>query len=155
MFIPTDIYKEIVKYSVVPTADILFLDRDKKILLWLRNNAPLKWVYYLPGWRIQKWETIIQAVKRKSKEEVNIDIEESRLQFVGIYNDIFIDSAFEDISTHCIPCTFVYWLDNLEKSNIISDHQHSDMKFFSYNDPTLHPFLQERLQKIQSEYNIF
>ena len=155
MFIPTDIYKEIMKYSVIPTADILFLDKDKKVLLWLRNNAPLKWVYYLPGWRIQKWETITQAVKRKAKEEINIDIDESKLQFVGIYDDIFLDSAFEDISTHCIPCTFVYWLDNSEQKNIMSDNQHSDMKFFLYNDPTLHTFLQERLQKIQSVYNIF
>ncbi len=155
MFVPDNIYKDIIKYAVIPTVDIIFINKNKEILLWLRNNAPLKWAYYLPWWRIQKWETITDAAKRKSKEEINIEIDVSELQFVGVYDDIFSDSAFESVSTHCLPCTFVYQLNDRDYSIIKTDNQHSDIKFFSYDDFSLHPFLQKRLEKIQSEYNIF
>ena len=155
MFIPSDTYKKIIDYMVIPTTDIVFLNKNKEILLWLRNNAPLKWIYYLPGWRIQKWETIIQAAKRKAKEELNIDIDQEKLKFIGVYDDIFNDSAFDNLSTHCLPCTFLYMLSEYEEQNLKPDNQHEHMRFFAYNEESFHPFLKKRLKQIQSVYSIF
>ncbi len=155
MLIPREIYQQIVEYAAIPTVDIIFLDKDKKVLLWLRTNEPLQWSYYIPGWRIEKGETIIQAALRKAKEETSLIIDETKLQFVGTYDDIFDSSAFIWLSTHCIPSIFVYRLDEHEVPHIHCDSQHSEMKFFAYNDVLLHPHLQSRLAHIQSVYHIF
>ena len=155
MFIDKEIYKTIVEYSIIPTVDIIFLDTDKRVLLWLRNNEPLKWKYHLPGWRIEKNETILQAAQRKAKEELSITIDIQRLQFVWVYDDIFDNSDFGSFSSHFIPITFSYELSTEEESNIITDEQHDDIKFFAYNDPEIHPFLEKRLQDIQAKYHIF
>lgn len=155
MNIPTNIYRKIIEYIAVPTVDFIFLNQNKEILLWLRNNAPLKWVYYLPWWRIQKWETIIEAAKRKAKEEININIDQDRLKFIGVYDDIFKDSIFNDLSAHYLPCTFLYYISEDEQKEIQPDNQHDNIKFFSYNEINLHPFLKTRLQNIQASYNIF
>jgi colanic acid biosynthesis protein WcaH len=155
MFIPAKLYQQIIKYTKIPTVDFIFLDSNKNILLWLRNNAPLQWTYYLPGWRMHKNETILQAAKRKAKEEVSVSIDISKLQFVWIYDDNFQDSMFQWVSSDFLACIFVYHLKDIDKDSINEDKQHSEFKFFSYDDPDLHPFLLQRLQKIQSEYNIF
>lgn len=155
MFIPDEIYKQIIKYAVIPTVDILFLDKDKRILLWLRKNEPLQWVYYIPGWRIQKNETLLQAAQRKGKEELNIDIDTTKLRFAWVYDDIFDNSAFAWLSTHCLSSLFVYPLDADTREQIHPDDQHSDIQFFAYDDPSLHSFIKQRLEKVQSDYHIF
>lgn len=155
MFISNNIYKTIIEYAIIPTVDIIFINSNNEILLWLRNNAPLQWAYYLPWWRIHKWEKIIDAAVRKSQEELWINIIKNKLQFIWVYNDIFEDSAFEWLSTHCIPCTFLYKIDNIEIANIKHDEQHAELKFFHYQDKTLIHFLTNRLEEINNSYNIF
>jgi len=58
MYIKDNLYKEIVKNTIIQTIDIVFLNENNQILLWLRKNPPLKWLYYLPGWRRYKNEKI-------------------------------------------------------------------------------------------------
>lgn len=93
---------------------------------------------------------MIEAARRKAKEEINIDINTAKLQFIGVYEDIYKDPFM-----HYIPCTFAYPLSEQEETNIKVDEQHSELSFFAYNDPTLHPLLQERLQTIQNGYKVF
>ena len=155
MFIPEDIYKDIIQHTVVPTADIIFLDANKNVLLWLRNNEPLKWLYHLPGGRIQKNETLLEATKRKAKEEVNIDIDIHKLHFVWVYDDIFNTSIYTWLSAHCLASTFVYPLNQWEQEHISPNNQHNEFSFFAYDDSTLHPFLSKRSQDIESNYHIF
>lgn len=154
MFIPDNFYKQIVEYSVISTVDIIFMDHNKSILLGRRSNSPLKGEYYIPWGRIRKNETIIQGVQRKAKEEFNIDIDINKLVFVGSYDDIFEDSAW-NTSTHCVPRVFAYQLNNDEVKMLLPDTQHTDIKFAIYNDPSLHPFLKQRLETIQSDYQLF
>ncbi len=103
-------------------------------------------VYYIPGWRVNKWEKSFDAAKRKAFEELGITIDISRLQFVWVYDDIFDNSAFEDISTHCIPVTYLYLLNLREESELsLGDSQHSDLKFFPFDDPSLHDMVKMRI----------
>ena len=134
----------------IPTVDILFINSNKELLLGKRNNEPLMWVYYIPGGRVNKWERSIDAAQRKAKEELGIDIDILRLQFIWVYDDIFENSAFEGMSTHCIPVTYLYQLDETEESNLfLWDSQHSDLRFFSIDDPSLHDMVKIRLKDIK------
>jgi len=151
MFIEKELYKSILGCMPIPTVDIIFLNAQNQFLLGKRNNEPLLGVYYIPGGRINKWETTLIAAKRKAKEELGIDIDTTRLRFIGAtYDDIFPNSAFEGISTHCVPTTYVYRLDAREESSIsLGDNQHSDLMFFSIDDPSLHELVQLRVTDLK------
>ncbi len=146
MYIEDKLYKQILDVSVIATVDVVVLDSDNKILLWLRNNKPLKWIYYIPWWRINKNEKILDAAHRKIKEELGIDIDISKLEYLNVYDDIFDESAFDWITSHCLTTTYVYKLSDSEKWNIkIGDKQHWSLKFFDINDPSLHELVKVRI----------
>ncbi len=150
MFIEKELYIDILNCMPIPTVDILFLNSKNQILLWKRNNEPLMWVYYIPGWRVNKWEHSLDTAKRKAREELGIDIDSTRLQFIWVYDDIFENSAFEGISTHCIPVTYLYPLTLAEESQLsLWDTQHSDLRFFSLDDPSLHEMVKIRIQDMK------
>ncbi len=150
MFIEKSLYMDILRNMPIPTVDLLFLNFHKQILLGKRNNDPLMGVYYIPGGRVNKWERSFDTAKRKAKEELGIVIDLSRLQFLGVYDDIFENSAFERISTHCIPVTYVYQLSSDEELALsLWDAQHSDLQFFSLDDPNLHEMVQMRVKDLR------
>lgn len=150
MFIEKELYKNILRSMPIPTVDILFINTRGELLLGKRNNEPLKWVYYIPGGRVNKWEPSYDAAERKAKEELGIDIDSSRLRFLGVYDDIFENSAFEGISTHCISVLYTYSLDQDEEGLFsLGDLQHSDLQYFVPTDPTLHDMVKMRVADIE------
>lgn len=154
MLINNDLYAQIIQHTVISTVDLLLINANNQILLWMRNNKPLQWAYYMPGGRIIKWETMIQAAYRKAKQEIGLDIDVSKLEFVWVYDDMFEDSEF-DSSCHCMPVTFAYRLSSTEESAMSLDAQHESMIFTEYDDRSLHPFLCHRLNLINSQYAVF
>jgi len=154
MFIEKNLYKQIVTYCPIPTVDIIFINEQHQILLCLRNNAPLKEVYYIPWGRIYKNETYYDALKRKSKEEVSLDIDVNKLRFVKVYDDIFDNSAFWEVWEHCITLTFFYPLTRNEEKNIkIWDTQHTEYKFFDIHEEGLHDMIKTRIKDIKHLLN--
>ena len=121
MYIDEESYRTIVKDSIIPACDIICITKDKKILLCLRNNEPLKWVYYIPWWRRYKNERMRDSAKRKAYEELWLHIDDSRLTFLGVYDDIYDNSAFEWIPTHCEAITFIYEINDDEIKSIKVD----------------------------------
>jgi colanic acid biosynthesis protein WcaH len=150
MFIEKSLYIDILRNIPIPTVDILFLNFQNQILLGKRNNEPLMGVYYIPGGRVNKWERSLYTAQRKAKEELGIEIDISRLQFVWVYDDIFENSAFEDISTHCIPVIYFYRLSSDEEYGLsLWDSQHSDLRFFSLDDPSIHEMVGMRVRDLR------
>lgn len=150
MFIEKDLYMSILRCMPIPTVDILFVNTEWKLLLGKRNNEPLMWIYYIPGGRVNKWEISLDTAKRKAFEELGIAIDVSGLRFIGVYDDIFENSAFEGISTHCIPVTYLYQLNTTEESTLsLWDSQHSDLRFFSLDDPSLHKMVKMRIMDMK------
>lgn len=151
MLLNDEEYKQIVNTTVITTIDIIFLNSDNAILLWLRNNEPLKWVYYIPWWRRIKNEIIYESVIRKSKEELWIDIDINKLQFLWIYDDIYHNSKYDNIWMHCSPQTFIYRMSDEEVNNIKIDEQHSDYSFFDIESQSLHENIKIRIQDMKEK----
>jgi hypothetical protein len=59
-------------------------------------------------------KNVLDGVKRKMSEELWIAIDIKKLIFLWIYDDIFDNSIFENISSHYSPITYVYHLDESE-----------------------------------------
>ena len=49
-----------------------FLKNNEGKYLFVKHHKKGNWV--LPGWHIEKWETIYKAIKREIKEELNLEI---------------------------------------------------------------------------------
>lgn len=149
MYIDKDLYIKILDSVPITTVDIVILNKKKdKILLFKRNNDPLKGVYYTPGGRINKNEPLNNAVIRKGKEELNLDLNFNNLKYLGIIEEFFEKSSFESIKVHCINVVYSYILeDNIE---INLDQQHENYNWFDVKDQNLHFYVRQKINLLNS-----
>ncbi len=63
-----------------------------------RKNSPAKGYLFVPGGRIMKGETLDQALVRISTGEVGITLNKNQVKLYGIYDHIYDDNYFEDVS---------------------------------------------------------
>ena len=84
--LPIETYRMIVGSVPIMCVDCVIY-KDGKILLVRRNNQPLKGRYWTPGGRVLKGEKLVDAVKRKVKEETGLTIKP--ISVVGFYEDFY------------------------------------------------------------------
>ena len=60
-------FKEVVKNAPLIALDLIVFDKEKLVLLGLRNNNPGIGLWIVPGGRIYKNETLKDALKRISQ----------------------------------------------------------------------------------------
>jgi len=145
--IEESLYKKIIHCMPICTVDIIFVDCvKKKILLGKRTNEPLKEVYYSIGGRLRKNEKFKNAACRIAKDELGVVLKSDKLVLGGVMDEQFSNSMFEDESLFSVNIFYYYRVNNQNKYTL--DKQHSEISWFNYNDPTLHPNLQSKLQNI-------
>ena len=139
-------YKEILDIAPVCTVDVLFFNKDRtKTLLFKRQNDPLKGVYFSIGGRLQKNEMFLNCALRQNLLEAGIDIKINEIFFGGVQEEIHPNSIFEGVSYHAVDIFYGYVL---EDEKIELDKQHSDYRWFSVNDDTLHPFIKTKISSL-------
>lgn len=111
--------------KVLDTMPILCVDAiviDKgRCLLVKRKNEPLKGQYWLPGGRVFKNETLEDAVKRKMKEEIGVEV--SIIKLAGFHEYLYKENEFGLDSIHTLSAVFfVSPLDTM----IVIDSQSDD-----------------------------
>jgi len=123
-----------IKYLMpIPCIDMLVYD-GVRILLVKRVNEPAKGLWWSPGGRVLKGETLVEAVHRKAIQELGTDVCVGRQ--VRTYD--FIWRRIDGTVDHT-PTTY-YVVELLRGCTVILDTQHSEFKWF--DDPhDLHPFL--------------
>lgn len=145
--IPLEKYKELMAMSPICTVDVLFFTPDlKKTLLFLRTDAPAKGSYFSMGGRLLKNETFLECAKRQVQKETGLAIDESKLVQGPVMEEIWPDSKFEGISYHAVNIYYGYILGGEEK--ITMDDQHSDHAWLSVGDPTLHPGVKAKIDRL-------
>lgn len=97
-----DFYRRVIKVLPIVCVDVI-VKRGQQILLVKRANEPLKGQWWVPGGRILKDETALNAVHRKVFDETGLSV--SEVEFVGIYEESYETSAF-GVSSHCISLVF-------------------------------------------------
>ena len=87
MLIEKDLYSKI--REVIPTlcVDMVVTNWRNEFLLIKRTQSPAKGQWWLPGGRVFKNETLEQAVLRKAKEEIGVDV--TFRDFISVEETIF------------------------------------------------------------------
>lgn len=144
--IPLDKYKFILNNMPVPCVDVVIFNEKKEILLLKRDNEPAKGVWWVPGGRILKNETIADAAIRKVREELGVN--SKFIHLLGCSDTIFDVGPFEDVTTHTVN---VYGIVELESFDFKLDDLHEDLKFSSNIDDFTHEYL-KKIYKEAYEY---
>tara|TARA_B100000242_G_scaffold292463_1_gene267925 strand:- start:776 stop:1273 length:498 start_codon:yes stop_codon:yes gene_type:complete len=135
MFLELKKFKEIVQNAPLIAIDI-FIIKNGKLLLGRRKNAPGKNLFFVPGGRIMKNETINQAFVRILNKETNFILKNKSISsfFIGLdehfYEDNFLDN--NEFNTHYIVLLFLLKFDDLESTNnkINLEEQHHEHLWF-------------------------
>lgn len=102
------------------------LNEKNELLLQLRNKAPEKEYWSIPGGRVEMFETFEEAVKREVKEETGIEVHV--IDLLGICNHII-----QNEKSHWVSPSFLCKIVAGEPQ-ILEPTKHLDMKWFSLNN---------------------
>lgn len=105
------------------------LNDEGKLLMQLRNKAPEKGYWSIPGGKVEMFETFEDAVVREVKEETDLDVEIIKLN--GLCNHI-TDMPGEGKS-HWVTPSYLCKVVGGE-AKIMEPKKHLDMKWFDLND---------------------
>ena len=148
-FIPDDLFTEIVALMPIVTTDLVLINEDKEqILLFKRTNKPAQDIYFTPGGRLWKNEEFLQGIKRQGQRELGLSLDESRLSWGGVINEMWADSEFADHSYNAISIFWGYLISETELQSLALDEQHCDYQWFDFNDDRLHPYICYRLKTL-------
>jgi len=126
MFISDDLYRQILQSMPIPCIDVLVKNTKGQYLLIKRKHEPLKDIFWTPGGRINKNETLETALRRIVKLELNSEVK--TLKAVGYFEDFFEKSKLQ-ISNGFHVLSFAY-LVTLENENIILDNTSFEWGWF-------------------------
>ncbi|MFA5125915.1 MAG: NUDIX domain-containing protein [archaeon] len=128
--IPEPLYKQIMENVPILCVDLLVKNGDK-ILLLKRKNKPLKGYWWIPGGRVYKNETLLEAVKRKYFEECGLKTDS--VKEIGTYDYIGSDAVFDDIKTGIHTLSVVFEI-KATSDKIKVDEQHAEYGWFEFED---------------------
>lgn len=98
-------YKSIIKTIPIFCVDVIIQNQNSEYLLLKRNNNPMKGKWWIPGGRVLQCEMIIDAIKRKTYEEIGCKIK--KFKHYGFFERVFNSNSFENnIKYHTVSIVF-------------------------------------------------
>lgn len=130
-YLSHDDLRPVVRLAPLIAIDVIIRNAQGEALLGLRNNAPAKGWYFVPGGMILKNEPLRDAFARILKRETGLLRGLDDARFLGVYEHFYADNRFGDegYGTHYV--TLGYALSVSEPAAIESDDQHREMRFWN------------------------
>lgn len=138
-------FSALVKNGVLIAFDLVCRDANGQVLLGLRENAPAKGYWFVPGGRIHKGETMPQALARVTQAELGVSIPAADFQFLGLYDHIYPENfrGDEDFGTHYVIIALQF-KDTDGKLSLGGNDQNREFRFAPVAqllaDPEVHSF---------------
>ena len=126
-------YDKIKKTMPLPCVDLL-VTHNGNLLLMLRNNEPGKNLWFTPGGRIHRNETLTEAVKRVLHEETG-------LQPTNITQISTMSHMWPQVHT-----VTTYYRVEVNTDKVKPDEQHREYKWINTLEDDLHPYLAEMIE---------
>ncbi len=103
MFLDTDTFSQIVKFTPLISIDLVIVNQAGKVLLGQRNNRPARGFWFVPGGRILKDETLSVAFNRLTVAEIGLSKTLHEAEFLGVYEHFYEDNfSNENFTTHYV-----------------------------------------------------
>ena len=123
------IFKTVIDSTPLISIDIL-IKKGNLILLGRRFNKPAQGYFFSTGGRINKNETIDNALARVALNELNIDLK-STPEFIGVFEHLYDDSMYENVPTHYVNIAYEY---EMEETPDLPTEQHIEYQWFTVDE---------------------
>lgn len=99
---------DVIKKTPLVAIDLIVKNKQDEVLLGLRNNAPAKDFWFVPGGRILINEHIADAFQRIALGELGINVSIKDAHFLGIFEHFYQDNFLLEpgVGTHYIVLAY-------------------------------------------------
>ena len=140
--IPDELYRQIIETMPVFCVDLVVYESGK-VLLTYRKNKPAKGEWWIPGGRLIKGERLIDAVKRKLKEETGL--EAKKIEFIGLQEYFSEKAVFENVKTGTHTPAGIYLVE-VKEGDVKLDSTSSDYKWIDKIEEDLNEYVKKALK---------
>lgn len=145
MFLDHETFRTVVGSTPLVSIDLVVENGRREILLGQRVNRPAEGMWFVPGGRIMKGESLDSAFRRIVNEELGVDVERSEAAWLGVYEHFYDDSVFGDEpGTHYV--VLAYSLELEIQPAALPREQHSGYRWWpigdARRDADVHPHTQ-------------
>lgn len=152
---PKESYLDCIKHTQLISVDLV-IESQGKVLTGFRSNAPARGTFFVPGGRVFKGESIPEAIRRVSLDEVGVPLLPADGESMGVWNHVYPDNFDnEDFGTEYVVFAYRFNADNLDEERKIAilggskvchknkkedkkedkyQNQHEEIRFISIND---------------------
>lgn len=131
--LPWDTFRTVIKNTPLISIDLIISNEKNKILLGYRNNRPAKGYWFVPGGRIHKDESMVDAFKRLTLTELGKEFDISQAELIGPFEHFYTDNVTEeDFSTHYIALGYRIVVDETQLA--LPTEQHSQYMWMTVNE---------------------
>jgi colanic acid biosynthesis protein WcaH len=146
-------FRAAVRTMPLVSIDLVLVNEAGMILLGLRRNEPAKGMYFVPGGRILKNETTVQASLRISVAEVGVKYDVTLGKKLGVFDQIYNTNFFDEpaFGTHYIAMAFLLHVRGAVFGNMGASQfaQHSEYEWMAPRqaiaDSRVHKYTKEYL----------
>lgn len=139
-FIPEELFIDAINNFPILCVDILVSYQGKYVLI-KRNEEPMKDVYWVIGGRVNRNETLKNAVKRKLSEELApldaFDIH--TLRMIGTYEDQYDEHRSDKLEGKYHTVAIVFEIELLDTAKILLDKTATDWGLFKFPPERFNP----------------
>lgn len=130
MFLDKETFSTVIESTPLVSIDLVVKNKHGQALLGERLNKPAKGFWFVPGGRILKDESMADAFKRLTKEELGQTYTIDQAELLGPFDHFYKDNVFGDeFTTHYVAIAYVLTLDT-ELEQLPLDVQHGSYKWF-------------------------
>lgn len=134
MFLDKNTFTTVIDSTPLVSVDLVIINEQGQALLGLRLNRPAQGYWFVPGGRIFKNESLGNAFKRLTHDELGYELKIEDAELLGAYDHFYTDCMFcEHIETHYVAVAYVIKMSAEQLSNLPINEQHCSYKWFDMN----------------------
>ncbi len=132
MWLDQKTFAEVTKNTPLVSIDLIITDGNSRYLLGKRINKPAQGLWFVPGGRILKNQTLQQAFEAVTVRELGFQGTFSSARLRGVYEHFYDDNFFDrsDFGTHYVVLAYEFVMPEATFANLPLD-QHERWAFFT------------------------
>ncbi|OTP70473.1 GDP-mannose mannosyl hydrolase [Caballeronia sordidicola] len=102
-------FLDVVRLTPLVSIDLIVTDGNRRVLLGQRRNRPAQGMWFVPGGRVMKGETLDTAFTRVVRDELGIaSVQRSASRLFGVFEHHYDDNfaGVADIKTHYVVLAY-------------------------------------------------
>jgi len=147
MFLDKQTFSTVIENTPLVSIDLIVKNPNGQVLLGERLNRPAKGFWFVPGGRILKNESLADAFKRLTKEELGSEFSIEHAKLIGPFDHFYQDNVFGDeFTTHYVAIGYELQFSE-ELSQLPTDVQHQRYQWLGIDDLQASDVVHENTKK--------